>query len=79
MRGRCGIKCKKGGQMIKYSRWKGCEGVGVKRKNRKMMKWSQNNEMRWEIKRFERGKTGEGIKRERGEMVGIKIRWKEVE
>ena len=30
MRGRCGIKIKKGGQMIKYSRWKECEGVGVK-------------------------------------------------
>ena len=32
MRGRCGIKCDKGGQMIKHSRWKGCEGVVVKRK-----------------------------------------------
>ena len=30
MRGRRGNKFKKGGQMIKYSRWKGCEGVGVK-------------------------------------------------
>ena len=30
MRERCGIKRKKGGQMIKYSRWKGCEGVKVK-------------------------------------------------
>ena len=30
MRGRCGIKCNKRGQMIKNSRWKGCEGVGVK-------------------------------------------------
>ena len=72
MRGRCGIKCKKGGQMIKHSRWKGCEGVGVKNKNRKMMEWSQNNEMRWEIKRFERGKTGEDIRREGGEMVEMK-------
>ena len=36
--------------------------------------------MRWEIKRFERGKTGEDIRREGGEMVGIKIRGrKEVE
>jgi len=41
--------------MIKYSRWKECEGVGVK------------------IKRFERGKTGEGIRREGGDMVGMKI------
>ena len=46
MRGKDGIKIKKGGQMIKYSRWKGCEGVGVKIKHRKMMEWSQNNEMR---------------------------------
>ena len=36
------------------------------------MKLSQNNEMRWEIKIFERGKTGEDIRREGGEMVGIK-------
>jgi len=41
--------------MIKYSRWKGCEGVGVKKK------------------RFERGETGKYIRREGGEMVGIKI------
>ena len=53
MRGRCGIKVKNGGQTIKYSRWKGCEGVGVKPKTGKMMEWSQNNEMRWEIKIFE--------------------------
>ena len=71
MRGRCGINIKKGGQMIKYSRWKRCEGV-VAKKNRKMMEWSQINEMRWEIKRFERGKTGEDIRREGGEMVEIK-------
>ena len=38
-----------------------------------MMKLSQNNEMRWEIKRFERGKTGEDIRREGEEMVGTKI------
>ena len=36
MSGRCGIKVIKEGQMIKHSRWKECEGVGVKRKNRKM-------------------------------------------
>ena len=72
MRGRCGIKVNKGGQMIKHSRWKGCEGVGVKIKNRKRMELAQNNEMRWEIKRFERGETGEDIRREGGEMVGIK-------
>ena len=30
MRGRCGIKVSKGGQMIKHSRWKGTDGVGVK-------------------------------------------------
>ena len=47
MRGRCGIKVIKGGQMIKHSRWKGCEGDGRKIKNRKMMELSQNNEMRW--------------------------------
>ena len=58
--------------MIKYSRWKECEGVVKKMKSRKMMELSQNNEMKWEIKRFERGKTGEDIRREGGEMVGIK-------
>ena len=36
------------------------------------MELSQNNEMRWEIKSFERGETGEDIMREGGEMVGIK-------
>ena len=44
----------------------------MKDQNRKMVEWSQNNEMRWEIKRFERDKTGEDIMREGGEMVGIK-------
>ena len=34
---------------------------------------SKTKEMRWEIKRIERGKTGEDIRREGGEMVGIKI------
>ena len=58
--------------MIKHSRWKGCERVGVKIKNRKMMELSQNNEMRWENKRFERDETGEDTRREGGEMVGIK-------
>ena len=29
--------------------------------------------MRWEMKRFERGKTGENIRREGGEMVVIKL------
>ena len=58
--------------MIKYSRWNGCERVGVKIKNRKMIEWYQNNEMRWEIKRFERGQTGEDIRREGGETVGTK-------
>ena len=28
--------------------------------------------MRWEIKRFERGETGEDIRREGEEMIGIK-------
>ena len=28
--------------------------------------------MRWEIKRIERGETGEDIRREGGEMVGMK-------
>ena len=32
MKGRCGIKINKGRQMIKQSRWKGWEIVGVKRK-----------------------------------------------
>ena len=58
--------------MIKHSRWKGCEGVEVKNKDRKTIKLSQNNEMRWKIKGFERGETGEDIRREGGEMVGIK-------
>ena len=66
--------------MIKHSRWKGCEGVGVKRKNREMMELSQKKEMRWEIKIFERGETGEDIRREGGEMVGKKfLERKEVE
>ena len=29
--------------------------------------------MRWEIKRFERGETGEDIRREGDEIVGLKI------
>ena len=33
--------------------------------------------MRWEIESIERGETGEDIRRERGEMVGIKIRGRE--
>ena len=36
------------------------------------MELSQNNEMRWKIKRLKRGKTDEDIRREGGEMVGIK-------
>ena len=36
------------------------------------MELCENNEMRWEIKRFERGETGEDIRREGGEMVGNK-------
>ena len=59
--------------MIKYSRWKRCEGVVVKIKTGRLWNCLKNNEMRWEIKRFERGKTGEDIRREGGEMVGIKI------
>ena len=36
--------------------------------------------MRWKIKRFERGETGEDIRREGGEMIGIKSKGsKEVE
>ena len=57
--------------MIKHSRWKGCEGVGVM-KNRKKMELSQSNEIRWEIKIFERGETGEDIRREGGETVETK-------
>ena len=37
-----------------------------------MMEWSQNNEMRWEIKIFERGKTGEDIRREGRKIVVTK-------
>ena len=37
------------------------------------MEWCQNDEIRWEIKRCERGETGEDIRREGGDMVGIKI------
>ena len=58
--------------MIKYSRWKGFEGVVIKSRDMNIMELSQNNEMRWEIKRFERGETGEDIRREGGEVVGIK-------
>ena len=39
-----------------------------------MMEWSQNNDMRWKIKRFERGETGEDIRREGGETVVTKVR-----
>ena len=70
MRWKCGIKLEKREQMIKHSRWKGSDEVGVKTKNRKMMELSQNNEMRWEIKIIERSETGEDIRREGGEMVG---------
>ena len=38
--GRCVIKRSKRGQMIKHTRWKGCEGVGVEKKG-KMMELSQ--------------------------------------
>ncbi len=38
-----------------------------------MMKCSKRKEMKWEVKRFERGKTGEDIRGEGGEIVGIKI------
>ena len=42
------------------------------------MKWSQNNEMRWEIKRFERGKTGEDTRRDgwRKDLMGGR-KWNE--
>ena len=44
------------------------------------MEWTQNNEIEWEIKSIKRGKTGEDIRREGGEMIGMKIRGrKEVE
>ena len=67
-------------ESIENTRWKGCKRVVVKIKNRRMRELSQNNEMRWEIKRFERGETGEDIRREEGEMVVIKARGrKEVE
>ena len=59
--------------MIKHSRWKGCEGVVVEIKPGGLWNCLKNNEMRWEIKIFERGETGEDIRREGGEMVGMKI------
>ena len=59
--------------MIKHSRWKGCKGIGVKTKNRKIMELSQNNEMRGNNKIIERGETGEDIRREGGEVIGIKV------
>ena len=58
--------------MIKHSRWKGCEGVGVKIKTGTCWNCLKNNEMRWENKRFERGETGEDIRREGGEIIGKK-------
>ena len=36
------------------------------------MELCENNEMKWEMKRIERGETGENIRREGGEMVGMK-------
>ena len=36
------------------------------------MELSQSNETKWEIKRFERGETGEDIRREGREMVEMK-------
>ena len=36
------------------------------------MELCENNEMRWEMKIFKRGKTGENIIREGGEIVGMK-------
>ena len=39
-----------------------------------MMELSQRNVLRGEIKIFERGETGEYIRREGGETVGIKVR-----
>ena len=59
--------------MIKHSRWKRCEGVEVKiKKTERRWNCLKNNEMRWEIKRCERGETDEDIRREGGEMVGMK-------
>ena len=80
MKERYEIKWSKGGQMIKHSRWKGCEGVGVKIKAERWWNCLKNNEMRWEIKRIERSEAGEDIRREGGETVEFKI-WgrKEVE
>ena len=72
----CNIKREKFCKMIKHSRWKGCKGVGVKEKNRKMMELSQSNVLRGEIKIFERGGAGEYIRREGGEVVEIKVRGK---
>ena len=69
----CEVKTGQTVESIEHTRIEGYEGVGVKIRNRKMMDWPQSKEMRWEIKRFERGKTGEDIRREGGEMVGMKI------
>ena len=37
------------------------------------MELCENNEMKWEIKIIERSETGEDIRREGGEMIGMKI------
>ena len=42
-------------------------------KRGRKLNWVKRNEMRWEMKIFERGKSGENIRREGGEMVGTKI------
>ena len=60
----CRKKVNKRGQMIKYSRWKGCEKI--RKKNLKQrLKWNdlKSNEMRCEIKRIERSEAGEDIRR----------------
>ena len=43
----------------------------MKIKNRKMMEWCENNEIKWEIKKLERGEIGEDIRREGGEIIGM--------
>ena len=66
--------------MIKHSRWKGCERVGIKMKTGRLWNCLENNEMRWEIKIFERIETCEDIRREEGEIIEMKIsggKWNE--
>ena len=68
----CEIKTGQTVESIEHTRREGGDGVGMKIKAGRLWNDLKNNEMRWEIKILERGKTGEEIRREGGETVGIK-------